>query len=430
MRPSTFIAGRYLFSRKKKSVINVISWISLVGIAVGTAALIVVLSVYNGIGELTQELFNVFDPELKIEPAQGKTFHTDSIAYEQLCSLDGVDQVSALVEENAWITHKHNEAIVQLRGVDDNYHKMTGLDTMLYEGNYCLRNTFETVDPNDETCTIEQQANYLIFGGEIYYNLGISTYANSLLTVNIPKRGSGIGMTMSEAFNTGHAYSAGCFYLQQDIDNRYVVAHADFVRQLMDYDEDEVTALAISLKNPRHLNKVKEQIKALVGDNYQVRDRFEQQPLYYKVFQSERLGVMLVLSLIVLIATLNLIASLSLLIIDKRKDIHTLRSMGMDNSDLRRTFFTEGIMIALVGIVAGLVVGFIICWVQQQFGIIKMGANFITDAFPVSMRWQDFVNTLLIVLVLSFLAVTFTIKKARIGNTEPDKQPSDQKKLN
>ena len=394
MKPPLFIAKRYLFARRKKSVINVISWISLVGLAVGTAALIVVLAVYNGIGQVTQGLYNVFDPELVIEPSQGKTFHADKAFLAQVESVPGVQVLSPIVEENAWITFKHNEAIVQLRGVEKGYGHLTGLDTMVREGVYVLR---------------DQGQDFLVFGGDIYYNLGLNSYTNAPVAVHIPRRGSGIGFTMEEAFNIGYALPAGAFYLQQDIDSRYVVAPISFVRRLMDYAPDEVTAVALAA-SPR----CKARLQEVLGEDYIVKDRMDQQPLYYKVFRSERIGVFLVLSLIVLIASLNLIASLSLLIIDKRKDITLLRALGMEPRDVRRTFTTEGFLIALVGIAGGLLLGFLICLLQQQFGIVKMGSNYIVDAFPVAMRWQDFVATTLVVSLLSLLAVVFTVKKARL----------------
>ena len=413
MKTPLFIARRYLFSRKKKTVINVISWISLIGIAAGTTALIVVLSVYNGIGQLTQTLFNVFDPELIVEPAEGKTFHTSTIPYDALCHTPGVQAVSQMVEENAWITHKHNEAIVLLRGVDEHYGRMTGLDTLLYEGNYYLKdeNTSYLSDDPDTEPSIPTA--YLLFGSEVWYNLGLNSYTNSAVAVHIPRRGKSLGMTMEDAFNSGLAFVAGNFYIQQDIDSRYVVGDIDFVRTLMDYAPDEVTALAIDAEEGA-IERVKQSLQQQLGPAFTVKDRMEQQPLYYKVFKSERLGVFLVLSLIVLVATLNLIASLSLLIIDKRKDIGTLRAIGMDTADIRRTFRYEGVMISLVGVVAGLLLGFIICFVQQQFGIVKMGNNFVTDAFPVAMRAVDFVATFAMVTVLSLLAVMFTVRKARI----------------
>jgi len=406
LKTPLFIAKRYLFSRKQKSVINVISWISLVGIAVGTAALIIVLSVYNGIGEVTQSLYNVFDPELVIQPSQGKTFHTNDDFNQKVLGVKGVKEICHIVEENAWVTHKHNEAIVQLRGVDEHYGPLTGLDTMISEGVYALKGDFPNADG--------ERVDFLLLGGEIYYNLGLSSYTNSPLAVHIPKRGNSIGMTMEDAFNIGYAFAAGNFFLQQDIDSKYVVAHIDFVRRLMDYQDDEVTTIAVAVDNAKHIQQVKEQLRETLGKDYQVKDRFDQQPLYYKVFRSERIGVFLILSLIVLIATLNLISSLSLLIIDKHKDIALLKAIGMDQKGIRNTFITEGFLIALVGILVGLLLGFIICFLQQEFGIVKMGSNYVINAFPVAMRWQDFIATTIVVCLLSLLSVLYTVRKAKL----------------
>ena len=219
---------------------------------------------------------------------------------------------------------------------------------------------------------------------------------------------------MDEAFNNGYAFPAGAFRIQEEIDNLYVVADIDLVRHLMSYAPDEVTALAVTLKDSKQMASVKRQLRTLLGDGYTVKDRFDQKPLYYKIFRSERLGVFLILSLIVLISTLNLIASLSLLIINKRKDIGTMRALGMEAQQIRRVFFTEGILIALVGVVAGLLLGFITCLLQQHFGIIKLGANAIVDAFPVAMRLIDFVATFLVVTLLSTLVVAFTVRRAKI----------------
>ena len=338
-----FIARRYLFSRKEKTVINLISWISLIGIAVSTIALVVVMSVYNGIGELTQSLFNVFDPELLIEPAEGKSFRTSDIDYAGLTQTDGVNVVSQIVEENAWITLRQAEAIVQLRGVDETYGKATGLDTMILEGDYTL--TPYTTTPYTSTP--------ILLGWNIMVRLGVNSMTNVPLAVHIPKRGTtSLGFTIDEAFNNGYAYPAGTFRIQEEIDNLYTVTDIDFVRQLMGYTPDEVTALAVTLAKSANIDKVKRELRHKLGDRFTVKDRYEQKPLYYKIFRSERLGVFLILSLIVLISTLNIIASLSLLIINKSKDIATLRAIGMTRRDLQRTFFTEGVMIAIVGVVA------------------------------------------------------------------------------
>ena len=399
-----FIARRYFFSRKQKTVINIISWISLIGIAVSTTALIVVLSVYNGIGNLTQSLFNSFDPHLLVQPAKGKTFHLSTIDYSALSATEGVAAVSQIVEENAWITYHHNEAIVSLRGVDSSYPRVTGLDTLLYEG------TYQLAAPMDDGW----QQYFLLFGAEVYYNLGIREASNMPVAVHIPKRGVSLGMTMDEAFNTGYAMPGGNFYIQQDIDTRYVVADIAFVRQLMDYSDDECTSLAIALQPRSNADKVKASVRRLLGDEFTVKDRFEQQPIYYKVFRSERLGIYLILALIVLISTLNLVASLSLLVLDKKRDIATLRSLGMPRSNIRRIFRTEGVMISAIGVVAGLLLGFVICFLQQHFGIVKMGNNFVVSAFPVAMRGIDFLITFLLVMSLSSLSVLLAVRKSKI----------------
>ena len=250
-------------------------------------------------------------------------------------------------------------------------------------------------------------------GAEVYYNLGVRDVSNVPVAVHIPKRGAALGLTMQEAFNTGYAMPGGNFYIQQDIDTRYVVADIAFVRSLMDYADDECT-LAIGLAPDARPFQSQERVRTLLGDGYRVMDRFEQQPIYYKVFRSERLGIYLILALIVLISTLNLVASLSLLMMDKRHDAATLRAMGMEGRAVRRIFRIEGLMISGLGVLAGLLLGFIVCFVQQRFGIIKMGSNFVVSAFPVAMRGVDFLNTTVMVTALSGLAVLFAVRKNKV----------------
>lgn len=413
MHAGLYIARRYFFSRKRRTVVNVISWISLAGIAVSTAALVVVLSVYNGIGEVTQGLFNAFDAPLVVQPAKGKTLHATRSDLDALRGVEGVAAVAQVVQENAWMTYRHNEAIVALRGVDGVYHRVTGLDTLLYEGTYRLTDTVLTA-ADEEGVADTAVLHYLLMGAEVYYNLGVRDVSNVPVAVHIPKRGAALGLTMQEAFNTGYALPGGNFYIQQDIDNRYVVTDIAFVRSLMDYAPDECTQLCLGLSPDAKPERVKERVRALLGEGYRVMDRFEQQPIYYKVFRSERLGIYLILALIVLISTLNLVASLSLLMMDKRHDAATLRAMGMEGRAVRRIFRIEGLMISGLGVLAGLLLGFIVCFVQQRFGIIKMGSNFVVSAFPVAMRGVDFLNTTVMVTALSGLAVLFAVRKTKI----------------
>lgn len=401
MRIEGLIAVRYLFARRQRSVVNIISWISLVGLMVSTAALIIVLSVYNGIGELTKSLFNTFDPELVVEPAEGKTFRLTEIPYSTIAGAEGVAEVVPLASESAWITYGDQQAIVTLRGVGEGYARLTGLDTLLADGRY---------DISDHT---------LILGGEIFHSLGMRIPSPTPATVHIPKRGTtSLGMTMDEAFNIAYAYPAANFFIQQDIDRRYVVTDIALVRRLMDYAPDECTALALRLAPGADAAKVKRQLNSSLLSPHSpllIKDRYDQQPLYFKVFRTERLGIYLILSLIVLISTLSLVASLSLLIINKRGDIFMLRSMGMTARQVRRSFLAEGLLICAVAVAAGLLIGFVVCFLQQQFGLIRMGdGNFVVEAFPVAMRAQDFLWTFLLVMVLSSLSVALTVRRARI----------------
>lgn len=404
MKLEGLIAVRYLFSRGQKSVVTVISWISLIGLLVSTAALIIVLSVYNGIGEITKSLFNTFDPELVIETAEGKTFHTSDIDYRAMCEADGVEQVSQIVSETAWVTYGDNQAIVTLRGVDSRYRSLTGLDSLLAEGEYLL-----TVGESPA----------LVVGGEVFHDLGMRLHSNIPVAVHIPRRGTtAMGNTMDEAFNIGYAYPMGYFFIQQDIDSRYVVTDIDFVRSLMDYTPDEVTALAVKLRPGANVSKEKKRLRTLLrptNTTLTIKDRYDQQPLYFKIFRTERLGIYLILSLIVLISTLSLVASLSLLVINKGRDIFILKSMGMTHQRVRRAFTTEGVLICGIAVIAGLLLGFVICFLQQQFGIVRMGdGNFVVSAFPVAMRVTDFLTTFLLVMTISTLCVVLTVRRARL----------------
>lgn len=400
MKLEALIAVRYLFATRQRSVANTISWVSLVGLLVSTAALIIVLSVYNGIGNLTKSLFGTFDPELVIEPAEGRTFHTTDLDLKALEELDGIATLSQMADETAWLTYRSQQAIVTLRGVDGNYTALSGLDTLLHEGSY---------DVDDA----------LVVGGELWLRLGMSPYANIPAAVHIPRRGTtSMGLTMDQAFNTAYAFPAANFFIQQDIDRRYVVTSIDMVRRLMDYTPDECTAIALKLTPGASLRRTKEAVEAVAARSTTkcvVKDRYDQQPLYYKIFRTERLGIYLILSLIVLISTLSLAASLSLLIINKRHDIFTLRSLGFTQRRMRRAFMAEGLLICAVAVVGGLLLGFVICLLQQHFGIVRMGdGNFVVNAFPVAMRAVDFVLTFLIVMTLSSLTVMLTVHRARI----------------
>jgi lipoprotein-releasing system permease protein len=358
---------------------------------------------------------------------------TGDIDMGALMRTEGVERVARIVTETAWMTYGQNQAIVKLRGVDTNYAALTGIDTLLALGEYRLTAEGTTT---------------LVVGGQIFHDLGMRLPSAMPAAVHIPKRGTtSLGLTMDQAFNIGYAYPVGNFFIQQDLDRQYVLTDIAFVQRLMNYAPDECTSLALKLAPGADVDEVRDRVAEILSSRVSgrvteslsgkvatqsnnsatqplshsatqpllVKDRHDQQPLYYKIYRTERLGIYLVLSLIVLISTLSLVASLSLLIINKRDDIFILRSMGMERSTIRRAFLAEGLLIFAMAVVLGLVLGFVVCWLQQTFGIIRMGdGNFVVSAFPVSMRAVDFLATFLLVMAISTLSVALTVRRARV----------------
>lgn len=391
MKASFYIAARYFFSKKKKkNVVHVISIISLIGICIGTMALVIVLSVYNGFGKLIEELTGVFDPAILIEPKEGKTFHLTNFPVEEIKKIDGVEILASSVEENAWVAYRNKETIITLKGVSENYHHLNRIDSLITKGNYLLSD-----DVND----------FAIVGYGIFYDLGISLRDfNHYIRVNIPKRKKSISLNLKENFNTGYLFPMGAFQTNDQPDQEYILTNIDFARGLLNYADDEVTSVELGLTKNANISKVQKKIKALVGENYSIKNRHEQQELFHKIYRSEKIMIYLILLFIIFIATFNLIGSIYLLIIDKKKDISILKSMGMPFKDIRNIFFIEGNIVASVGIIFGIILGIIICTLQQYFGIIKV-EGFVMDAFPVSIQLLD----ILIITFLVFLICSFSI---------------------
>lgn len=401
------IAWRYFFARRHRSVVNIISRISLGGISVCAFSLIVVLSVYNGIGKLTVQLFNIFDPELLIEATDDKQFCCSDAVLAQLRDIDGIDDIAPIVEEKAWAIYRNHQAIIQLRGIDNHYTHQTGIDTLLADGLWLLgQNNSDNV-------------HHLVLGSELYYRLGISRYSNSTMQLLIPRRSGAIGTSLEDAFNSSLAYPTGYFVVQQDIDNRYAVCDIALVRQLLDYSDDTYTALSVSLLPNANQKNVRLALTDILHQAYpdiqfQCRNRMEQQPLYYKIFQSERLAIYLILSLITLVASLTLVASIRLLIIDKRNSSNVLQAIGLTERDVRNVYTLQGMMIVATGCIVGLIIGIAVCLIQQHYGIVKMGENFVTQSFPVAIRGIDILYVLLIVMVIGILAVVTTVRHTKV----------------
>ncbi|HPT04734.1 MAG TPA: ABC transporter permease [Bacteroidales bacterium] len=399
MNFSLFIARRYLFARKSHHIINIISGVSVAGVTIGTMALIVVLSVFNGFENIVVSLFNSFDPDLKITVNEGKTFNNIDLPAADIRKIPGVVRYTEVVEENALLRYGEKQYIATIKGVDDGFINKNPIDSMIAEGDFVLT---------------RGENNFAVAGYGVAYFLGINlNNVNEFLTVYVPKRGSSFSVNPEEAFNTQMIYPSGIFSIQQDFDSKYVIVPLRFARGLLDY-KNEVTSVEIGLAKGADIDKVQSEVKKLSGSKFTVKNRFQQQEVLYKIMKSEKWAVFLILAFILLIATFNVIGSLSMLILDKTEDIAVLRSMGADNKLIRKIFLTEGLFISLGGALLGLILGFIICFIQQKFGIVRLqsaDSSFVISAYPVQMKILDFVYVFLTVFAIGIATAWYPVRQ-------------------
>lgn len=397
MRLSLFIAKRYLFSKKDRNAVNVITLIAVTGVMVGTMALVCVLSAFNGIEKVVINLFNAFDPEIKIELAEGKFFEPHADTLKLLSDLEGVERVAGTLEENAMLKYQEKQYIATLKGVDEHFKPMSRLDTMLVAGDFNL---------------MKDGAPGTILGYGVAGILGVNLSGFSPVNAYMPDKLSRVSTNPERAFRIKALYPTGIFTIQHDFDSRYAIVPLDFMQDLTG-EPNKVSALELKLDGTERTKNVKEEISLIMGPRYVVKDRFEQHESIYKIMKSERLAVFVILSFILVIATFNIVGSVTMLIIEKKKDIRILHHMGADMPLIRKIFFLEGMLITLAGAFLGLMLGFILCYIQQQFGIIKIPGAFVMDSYPVDMRPLDFV--LILVTVISIGALTSFIPAGQVG---------------
>jgi len=392
---SFYIAKRYLFARKSRNVINIISGISVVGVSIGTMALIVILSVFNGFDNLVQSLFNSFDPDIKITIKEGKTFSSGNERIQNLKKLKGVLYMSEIIEENALLKYDDRQYIVTIKGVSDEFINMSGIDSMIIDGEFILK---------------ENKNNYAVIGQGVALNLAVGLNFITPINIYVPKRTQKVSLNPEKAFSRKYIFPSGIFAIQQDFDSRYIIVPIDFARDLLDYS-NEVSAIELKLDPVFNKDKIQEEIKKHLGTGYEVKNRFEQQELLYKIMKSEKWAIFLILTFILIIASFNVIGSLTMLIIEKKKDIDTLRSLGANLSVLRKIFLFEGWMISILGAILGLMTGTIICWIQQHFGLIKIQGSdsFVIDTYPVNLELPDFIYVFLTVLFIGYLAAWYPV---------------------
>lgn len=394
------IAKRYLFSKKSHNAINIISAISVCGVALATLALVCTLSVFNGFHDLIASFFTHFDPDLKVETIKGKTFTPDSTQLIAIQAIPGVEVVSATLEDNAMAKYKEQQTMVTIKGVDDNFQALTHIDEILYG--------------NPEFKLYDAVVDYGIMGQQLMYILNTGVQPYDPIEVYAPRKGTRVNMSNPLAnFHRELLYSPGSVFNINDgrYASSYIITSMDFARRLFDYT-DEVSALELRLLPEADADDVKHAISDIVGEGFTVKDRYEQQEATFKVVKIEKFISYLFLCFILMVACFNIISSVSMLILDKRDNANTLRSLGAPDGMVARIFIYEGNLIALIGAIVGLILGIVLCLLQQHFGLIGLGGDgqFVVSAYPVRVKFTDIVLVFFSVAVVSAISVWLPIR--------------------
>lgn len=396
-----FIARRYLFAKKSHHAINIISGISVLGVAVATMAMVVTLSVFNGFQDLVADLFTAFDPELRVTPCHGQTVSEKDAALLKLRKSDVVDVYTPVLEGQALVVQDGVQQVVTIKGVSDNVTEQGHIEDILYgDGSFVLH---------------ADVLEYGVLGIQLAQQLGLPVFFENPLQVYAPKQGERVSMgNPLSSFNHGELQSPGVVFMvqQSKYDAGYILTSLGFAQHLFDR-ENRVSAVELKLKGGIGTDKAKQQLQAELGDRFKVEDRYEQQDDVFRVMRIEKLISYLFLSFILLVACFNIIGSLSMLMIDKRKDIQTLRSLGATDSQICTIFRLEGHIISLAGALLGLALGVVLCWIQQEFGLVTMGGSegsFIVEAYPVSVYATDILLILATVLAVGWVAIWYPVK--------------------
>lgn len=395
-----YIAKRYLFSKKSHNAINVISGISVCGVALATLAMVCTLSVFNGFQDMVATFFTAFDPQVKITSVKGKVFDGSMPVLSQIKKMPEVAVYSESVEDNAMVQYKGRQVMAVIKGVEDNFDKLTPIDSILFG--------------RGELILHDEVADYAIPGLQLLSTLGTGIRFLDPLEVYAPKRGAKINMANPmSSFVSDDLFSSGLTFTvnQEKYDGSYILTSIDFARNLFQYDK-EVSAVNLRLHPTANEKDVISKIKRILGEDFYVQDRYEQQADTFRIMEIEKLISYIFLTFILMIACFNVIGSLSMLIIDKKNDVQTLRNLGASDNQIVRIFLFEGRMISFIGAVAGVILGLILCLVQQEYGIISLGnsGSFVVDSYPVSVHAWDVVLIFITVLVIGFISVWYPVR--------------------
>ena len=390
----TLFAKRYLFSRKSHSVINIISRVSSFAVGVPVAAMVILLSVFNGFEGLVKDMFHEFDPDIAIVAAEGKVFDGGDTLRETLLSVPGVDQVSMILEDNALLEYRGRQFIATVRGVDSLYGSVVPIKDMVVEGEYL---------------PWFGDMMQVLVGQGVAYNLGVRTALYDPIKMYVPRRGSFSTILPIDFYRTKEVFPSGIFALDAETDTKYVITPIEFTQLLFDYP-DKVSAVAVKILSQASTDNVAAELREKLGDNFKVLTRYQQKASLYQVMTYEKWGIFVIILMVLIIASFSIIGSLVMLIIDKREDMRTLVSMGGSIGFLRGIFVREGMMVSMMGAAGGMVFGLLLCWIQITFGLVKIPADtFLIDTYPVVVKLSDLIAVAICFTVVCYIITKFTV---------------------
>ena len=401
MRLAGFIARRYLFAKKSHNVINIISAISAIGMAIGTAALIIILSVYNGFDSLIRSMMSNVEPDLLITPATSKTFVPDDSTFDWIYDQQSVKNMCCVLEEQVFISYDGQQGLAKAKGVDWIYEEESPLRDHIRDGEFKL---------------YKGDVPLAVLGVGLAYEMGISPRFLSPIDIYFPTRTGKISLANPAAsIESIRVFPSGLFSVNNDVDAELIILPIQKMRELLEYD-DEVSAVELRLvegSTKEELKRLQKEISQRLGPDYKVKDRFQQNESLYKMMRYEKAAIFMILIFVIIIIAFNIFGSLSMLIIEKREDMQTLRSLGAQDSLIRRIFVLEGWMISLVGLAGGLILGVGFAALQQTFGIIKMPGHFVVQAYPLILSWSDILLTAIGVAVIGYLIALIPARRCR-----------------
>ena len=415
MRLPLFIANRYLLAKKSHNLINIITWISILGISVGSFALIVVLSAFNGLEKVISSMNNRLTPDLQIATVKGKTIDLTTFPLGQLKDIQGVDYVIPTITEDALFRANEKQHIGQVKGVGLEYQQIDRLNEVVF-------------GDTDLVLSDEDEHYFAVPGAGVAWYLGINAYnPYAMVRVYVPKRGNASLMSLENSFNSDVLTVQSVFSTEQEQDEKMVLVPFDWLSELLEY-EDKANNVELFLDPNADINKVKKAVAFLIGDDYAVKNQQEQQETLYKIMRSEKWAVYVILTFILILATFNVVGSLSMLMIDKRKDTEILKAMGADNRLIQRVFMNEGLLISVAGGLIGLLLGVILVLLQQQFGFVKFGTggNYVVDTYPVLLKLKDVLLIFATILVVGCTSAFLTVRHAMRKSADQKSRLNDR----